>query len=148
MINSIKLAKKHIKSVGIETPMTPEFFNSFFDKKDQIIATNLDFINCAELHLNESNINNYSGESLYMSRQGYVSPIWSRLLTLDLMKIAADEKWSVVIHDCSNNTKFARHLNASHKLGMPFGSSSYTSEFDELPLDAFLPILEDKNIIF
>ncbi|MBU1094300.1 MAG: radical SAM protein [Firmicutes bacterium] len=148
VIHNIEIAKKYIKSVGIETPMTPEFFNTFFEKKDKILNTNLDFINCAELHLNESNIANYFGESLYMSRQGYVSPIWSRALTLKLMKIADDEKWNVAIHDCSNHTKFARHLNASNKLKRPFGNSSYSSEFNELPLDAFFAVLEDDYIDF
>ena len=59
VIENIGLAKKYIKSVGIETPMTPEFFAGFFKKKEAIFATKLDFINCAELHLNENNINNY-----------------------------------------------------------------------------------------
>ncbi len=95
--------------------MTPEFFEGFFKKKQAILGTNLDFINCAELHLNENNIDNYYGENMYISRHGYISPIWSRELTLKFMKIADEENWDLVVHDCSNNTKFARDLNLSSK---------------------------------
>ncbi|HBN85183.1 MAG TPA: radical SAM protein, partial [Clostridiales bacterium] len=47
VIENIGIAKKYIKSVGIETPMTPEFFKTFFKKKQKILETKLDFINCA-----------------------------------------------------------------------------------------------------
>lgn len=148
VIENIAIAKRYIPGVGIETPMTPEFFETFFKKKAQILGTGLDFINCAELHLNPNNIGNYEGENLYSCRHGYVSPIWSRELTLKLMKIAAEEQWDLVVHDCSNHTKFARDLNLRAKEGGWFGASSYTCEFDELPYAAFLPILNDDSFAF
>lgn len=148
VIENIKLAKKYIKNVGIETPMTPEFFEGFFKKKEEILATKLDFINCAELHLNPNNIDNYEGENMYISRHGYISPTWSRELTLKLMKIADEENWDLVIHDCSNHTKFARGLNLSSREGKWFGSNNYGCEFDETPYYAFLPILKDENFVF
>lgn len=148
VIENIRIAKKYIKNVGIETPMTPEFFNDFFKKKQAILDTKLDFINCAELHLNENNIDNYYGENMYTVRQGYISPIWSRELTLKFMKIADDENWDLVVHDCSNNTKFARNLNLSSKEGKWFGASDYTNEFSRIPYEAFLPILRDDNFKF
>jgi pyruvate formate-lyase activating enzyme-like uncharacterized protein len=148
VIKNIGIAKKYIKNVGIETPMTPEFFEVFFKKKQAILDTKLDFINCAELHLNENNIDNYDGENMYISRQGYVSPIWSRELTLKFMKIADEENWDLVVHDCSNHTKFTRDLNLSSKEGKWFGSSSYGCEFSRMPYEAFLPILRDDNFKF
>ena len=148
VIENIKIAKKYIKNVGIETPMTPEFFETFFKKKENILETKLDFINCAELHLNENNIGNYAGENMYISRQGYISPIWSRELTLKFMKIADEENWDLAVHDCSNHTKFARDLNLSSKEGKWFGASSYGCEFYKMPYDAFLPILRDENFKF
>ncbi len=148
VIANIALAKKHIRHVGIETPMTPEFFASFFKKKQAILATKLDFINCAELHLNENNIENYCGENMYLSRHGYISPIWSRELTLKFMKIAAEENWDIVVHDCSNSTKFARDLNLSAKEGKWFGASNYASEFSRIPFEVFLPILRDDSFKF
>jgi pyruvate formate-lyase activating enzyme-like uncharacterized protein len=148
VIENIGLAKKHIKSVGIETPMTPEFFAAFFRKKQAILATKLDFINCAELHLNEANIGNYQGENMYISRHGYISPLWSRELTLKFMKIAAEENWDLAVHDCSNYTKFARGLNLGSKAGMPFGASNYACEFSMIPYEIFIPILNDDNFKF
>ncbi len=124
VIENIALAKKYIPRVGVETPMTPEFYDSFQQKKDAVLATGLDFMNCAELHLNPNNIGNYEGEPMYICRMGYISPIWSRELTLKLMKMADEEKWPIVVHDCSNHTKFARDLNLRAHEGGWFGSSS------------------------
>lgn len=90
-------------------------------------------MNCAELHLNNNNIWNYEGENMYVYRQGYVSPIWSRELTFKLMKQADEEGWDVAVHDCSNRTKFARGLNLKGKEGGWFGASSYGSEFSRPP---------------
>ncbi|MBI9013780.1 MAG: radical SAM protein [Clostridiales bacterium] len=148
VIENIRLAKKYIKNVGIETPMTPEFFDAFFEKKQAILDTKLDFINCAELHLNENNIYNYFGDNMYISRLGYISPTWSRELTLKFMKIADDENWDLVVHDCSNYTKFARGLNLNSKSGMWFGASNYSCEFSRIPYDVFLAILRDENFCF
>lgn len=148
VIDNIKTAKKHIRYAGIETPMTPEFFKSFFRKKQQILETGLDFINCAELHLNPNNIDNYYGENMYISRHGYVSPVWSRELTLKFMKIADEENWDLAVHDCSNYTKFARGLNLRGKEGGWFGASNYACEFSRIPYEAFLPILRDENFAF
>ena len=85
---------------------------------------------------------------MYLCRQGYVSPIWSREITFRLMKQADEESWPIVVHDCSNHTKFARDLNLRAKEGGWFGSSSYACEFDRLPYEAFLPILQDESFSF
>jgi pyruvate formate-lyase activating enzyme-like uncharacterized protein len=148
VIEMIGIAKKYIKNVGIETPMTPEFFSAFSQKKNAILATGLDFINCAELHLNPNNIGNYFGEKMYIARRGYISPIWSRELTFKLMKMADDEGWDLVVHDCSNDTKFARGLNLSSKNGSWFGASNYACEFTQIPYEIFLSILRDQSFLF
>ena len=148
VIRHIALAKRYIPTVGIETPMTPEFFEAFMRKKDAILATGLDFMNCAELHLNPNNIDNYAGENLYICRHGYISPIWSRELTLRLMRTAAEEGWPILVHDCSNHTKFARDLNLKAHEGGWFGASGYGCEFDRTPYAYFLPILEDEDFTF
>ncbi len=148
VIEHIALAKRYIPHVGIETPMTPEFFASFLQKKEAILGTGLDFINCAELHLNANNIDNYYGENLYIARHGYISPIWSRELTLKLMAMAGNEGWNIVVHDCSNDTKFARDLNLRAKEGGWFGASSYGCEFTHIPYYAFLPVLQDESFSF
>lgn len=148
VIENIRIAKKYIPYVGIETPMTKDFYDTFIEKKQLILDTGLDFINCAELHLNENNIDNYYGDLMYISRHGYISPIWSRELTLKFMKMADDERWDLVVHDCSNDTKFARGLNLNSKAGMWFGASNYNCEFDNIPYYVFLSILKDDDFKF
>jgi len=148
VITAMAIAKQYIPMVGIETPMTEEFFADFQAKKDTLLATGLDFINCAELHLNANNIENYWGENFYLCHQGYLSPIASHELTLKLMRQADEEGWPMVVHDCCNRTKFARDLNLRAKEGGWFGSSSYGCEFDRIPYEAFLPILEDESFQF
>jgi uncharacterized protein len=148
VIENIRIAKRYIHTVGVETPMTPEFYNAFLPKKQAVLDTGLDFINCAELHLNPNNLGNYLGENLYFSRLGYLSPVWSRELTQKLMKTADDEGWDIAVHDCANDTKFARDLNLRAKEGGWFGSSSYACEFDRIPFEAFLPILRDERFPF
>ena len=148
VIEKMAIAREYFPQVGIETPMTPEFYDLFLQKKAQIFKTGIDFINCAELHLNENNIDNYAGVNLYMCRQGYISPIWSQDLTLTLMKQADEEKWPLLVHDCSNRTKFARDLHLKAVEGGWFGQSSYGCEFTRLPFAYFLPLLRDESFTF
>ena len=148
VIDHIATAKKYIPWVGIETPMTPAFYEKLMAKKEKILATGLDFMNCAELHLNQNNLGNYLGTPMYMARAGYLSPIWSRNLTLDVMRMADAEQWPICVHDCSNHTKFARDLNLKAHEGGWFGASNYGSEFATVPVEAFLPTLEDEAFQF
>ena len=148
VIAAIGEAKKHIPMVGVETPMTPELYETFLSKQDAILATGLDFMNCAELHLNPNNLANYLGENMYMYRLGYLSPISSHELTLKLMHRAAEEGWPIAVHDCCNATKFARDLNLRAHEGGWFGASSYGMEFDAIPFAAFLPVLSDPDFTF
>ena len=148
VISMMSAAKKYIPRVGIETPMTRTFFKALMEKKEKILATGIDFMNCAELHLNDNNLANYADEPLYFCRMGYLSPIISRDLTLQVMKTAAEETWPIVVHDCSNKTKFARDLNLSAREGGWFGKSEYGCELESIPYAAFLPALEDETLVF
>ncbi|QUC66495.1 radical SAM protein [Aristaeella hokkaidonensis] len=148
VIDAMAIAKKYIPRVGIETPMTREFFKALNSKKEKILATGIDFMNCAELHLNDNNLPNYFGEPMYFCRMGYLSPIISRDLTLQVMKTAAEEKWPITVHDCSNKTKIARDLNLAAREGGWFGRSVYGREIECIPYEAFLPTLEDESLPF
>ncbi len=148
VIENMATAAEYFPAVGVETPMTPEFWADFHRKKDRILSSGIRFINCAELHLNENNIGNYAGENLYWCRQGYISPIFSRVLTLQLMREAAEEEWGVLVHDCSNRTKFARDLHLKAKEGGWFGQSAWGCEFTRVPYAAFLPVLRDDSFRF
>ena len=148
VIENMSIAKRYIPQVGIETPMTKQFYETFQRKKSEILATGIDFINCAELHLNENNLGNYPDEPMYMCHLGYLSPIWSHELTLRMMASAAKESWNLAVHDCCNRTKFARDLNLRSKEGGWFGASSYGCEFSTIPYFGFLPTLADPDFQF
>ena len=148
VIDAMATAREYIPRVGIETPMTREFHAALCRKKDRILASGIDFMNCAELHLNDNNLGNYAGEPLYFCRMGYLSPIMSRDLTLQVMKTAAEEEWPIVVHDCSNHTKIARDLNLAAREGGWFGRSDYGRETEGIPYAAFLPALEDETLVF
>ena len=148
VIRMMSLAKAYIPQVGVETPMTREFDRVFHQKKEDVLSSGIDFMNCAELHLNPNNLPNYWGENLYMHRLGYLSPVFSREISLRLMREAAEEHWPFVVHDCSNRTKFARDLNQKAKEGGWFGQTAYGCEFSEIPYEAFLPVLEDESFPF
>ena len=148
VIAAMAEAKKHIPQVGIETPMTREFYRALGEKKEAILGTGIDFMNCAELHLNDNNLGNYSGESLYYTRMGYLSPVMSRDLTIAVMRTAGEEHWPIAVHDCSNRTKFARDLNLAAREGGWFGRSGYGRETEFIPYAAFLPALEDETLAF
>ena len=148
VIRMMETAKRFIPQVGIETPMTREFFDQLLRKKNQILSSGIDFMNCAELHLNDNNLENYAGEALYFCRMGYLSPVFSRDLTLRIMRMASEERWPILVHDCSNMTKFARDLNLSAREGGWFGKTCYGREMDFIPYAAFLPALEDETLVF
>lgn len=148
VIDMMAEAKRHIPMVGVETPMTQALFERFLQKKAAILAAGIDFMNCAELHLNPNNLENYWGEDMYMYRLGYLSPIESHELTLKLMAVAAREAWPMAVHDCCNATKFARDLNLRAHEGGWFGASGYGMEFDAIPYAAFLPVLSDPDFRF
>ena len=148
VIEAIAEATRYIPMVGIETPMTPVLYETFLKKQAAVLATGADFMNCAELHLNPNNLENYWGENMYMYRLGYLSPISSHELTLKLMRRAAEEHWPMAIHDCCNATKFARGLNLRAHEGGWFGANSWGMEFPAIPYEAFLPILRNPDFTF
>ena len=85
---------------------------------------------------------------MYMYRRGYLSPVSSHILTLDIMKRCVQEGWDIAVHDCCDRTKFMRGLNLRAHEGGCFGSSEYAMEFDTVPYEAFLPNLRDPDFFF
>ncbi|MCU7916762.1 MAG: radical SAM protein [Candidatus Thiodiazotropha sp. (ex Epidulcina cf. delphinae)] len=142
VIKTIALARQYFKYLCVESPMTPDFLTSFIKKKNRILDTGIDQINCAELHVNANNAANYLGEALYGFKYGYISPVSSRNATYDLMQMAADEGWQgITINDCSNETKFYRGV----RKGLTFGEIDYGPEW-HLPADWYFDAIENYPI--
>ncbi len=148
VIENMRIAARLFPRTGIETPMTRSFHKAFMEKKARILESGIRFMNLAELHLNENNLLNYWGENLYFFRMGYLSPVCSRNLTLNVMREAGKEGWPVVVHDCSNHTKFARDIHLKAAENGWFGQSAYGREMESIPYEAFLPVLEDPEFTF
>ncbi len=130
VIETMRIARDLFEWVCVESPMLPEYFERFVKKRKQILATGVTHIHCAELHLSKDNVAAYKDHELYRYGKWYVSPMFSRRLTYDLMDLAAQEGWQdVVLHDCSNEVKFLRGASREH-----FGMIEFNKELDGLPL--------------
>lgn len=142
VIKKMKIARKYFKYICIESPMTPEFFLKFKEKRKEIIDTEFDQINCAELHLSSNNSTYFDNESLYCFKYGYISPISSRHATYDLIELAEKENWnSLSINDCSNEAKFYRGIRRD----LYFGEVDYSNEY-ELDPSWYLEAIEKYRI--
>ena len=76
--------------------MTPELYETFLRVKlTPFLSHGIDLPSTWRSCISTpNNLANYWGENLYLCRRGYVSPVWSRELTLKLMKQADEEGWA------------------------------------------------------
>ena len=130
VIENVKVATKYFKNVVIESPMFSKFFKSFIEKRYKILDTGVSHIHFAELQLFPYTLKEFESEGpIYRYHKGYVSPISSRQMTYDIFQAAEEEKWPVVLHDCSNEVKFFRGV-ASVKFSQ-FGTIAYRNSMDK-----------------
>ena len=124
VIKNMKNARKYFKYLCIESPMFTLFYKNFMKKKNMILDTGVDHIHFAELQLFPKTKNHFKSEGpIYRYKKGYASPIKSRQLTYNIFETAAQEGWkNVVLHDCSNETKFFRGVN---NISQSFGLVNY-----------------------
>ncbi|HMD71972.1 MAG TPA: radical SAM protein [Bryobacteraceae bacterium] len=142
VLRILRIARKYVKYLCIESPMTHRFFLEFRAHQGEILDTGLDQINCAELHVRANNKDPFQSEPLYCYKYGYVSPISSRHATYDLIDAAEKEGWrDIVINDCSNEAKYYRGI----RRGLGFGEIDYGPEL-ELPQEWYLDALERYRI--
>lgn len=127
VIENMRNARKYFKYLCIESPMFTAFYSDFMKKKEMILDTGVDHIHFAELQLFPKTKNAFKNEGLiYRYKKGYVSPIKSRQLTYNIFETAVREGWkNVVLHDCSNETKFFRGVNNINNISENFGLVNY-----------------------
>ncbi len=113
-------------------------------KKDRIINSGIQFINCAELHHDKNNVELVKADltNFYRFKDGYVSPFDSRHYTYDLIEMAVAENWHIGVHDCSNATKLYRGIQWND----PPGTIIYGKEF--LPIEWYLATFEKNKDYF
>lgn len=147
VIKNMKRARKFFKYLCVESPVFTSFHNSFMKKRSAILDTGVDHINFAELQLFPGTLDNFKNEGqIYRYRKGYVSPVKSRQLVYDIFETASRERWrGVVLHDCSNETKFLRGIMAMSRVNMGFGRISYSSHL-RLEKDHYEKMIEYLNI--
>ncbi len=138
VIEAMRVASDLFEYVCVESPMVPEYVERFVKKRKEILATGVTHIHCAELHLGRDNVESYKHHELYRYGKWYVSPMFSRRLTYDLMDLAVEEGWQdVVLHDCSNEVKFLRGASPQQ-----FGDLLFDKELEGLPLTWYRKALE------
>lgn len=138
VIDIMAVARDLFPYLCIESPMIPDYYQAFMMKRERILATGVDHLHCAELHLSSGNVDHYADQPLYQYRDGYISPMSSRRLTYDLLDVAVEEGWkNIVVYDCSNEAKFVRGVSMEQ-----MGILSYESEIDDLPIVWFRDALE------
>lgn len=133
VIKNMRIARKYFKYLCIESPMFTKFYNAFMKKRKAILDTGVDHIHFAELQLSQRTIDNFRDEGpIYRYKRRHVSPIKSRQLTYDVFETAVKEHWKgVVLHDCSNETKYFREFSSnlfmsfSYRKVMPLDKSFY-----------------------
>jgi pyruvate formate-lyase activating enzyme-like uncharacterized protein len=140
IIKRIGYAKERFEWVLIETPMYSESYANFIKHKDAILETRLTQINLPELQICAPELLDSFVETegpIYKHRRGYVSPISSRHYVYDLIELAEEEDWPVIINDCSNDTKYFRgafpkaslgHLGYESSFELPFSYVMYLAD--------------------
>lgn len=120
VIKRIARAAKLFDWVAIEIPVYEQVYDDFIKNKDAILDTGVTHLNLAELQLNVMTWSHYDGDPtiLYRHRQGNLSPMNSREFIYDLIELAEEEMWPLVINDCSNDTKFYRDLVEGQFVGL------------------------------
>lgn len=111
VLSHLETACKILDRVTVETPIYSKSFNNFLKHKTRILESGIKQISMPELQLTPRNMNKFKDEGIiYRHRRGYVSPVSSRHYVYDLIEMAVDEKWNVIINDCSNDLKFFRDV--------------------------------------
>jgi hypothetical protein len=133
VIESLGFASDLFDWTLIETPIYSKSYDNFVKHKEAILHTGVDQINLAELQICSPNMISHFMETegpVYKHRRGYISPISSRHYAYDLIELAEEENWPLVINDCSNETKYFRGVGNGKEYGL--GVIMYTGSYELL----------------
>jgi len=134
VIARMREAKKIFPHVCLEIPMTRKSYEGLMAHREEILDTGLDQMNLAEFIVGQDHIADPAlrDEGPLYSFKGFISsPVASRRYTYDVIRTAVEEKWPVVINDCSNEYKYYK-LSIQENKGvrifqgqMPYWNNGY-----------------------
>lgn len=116
VIERLKIATGLFTRTAVEVPMTQRFYDWLVKEENiyRLVDFGVNQINSAELVLDqEVAFREYSNEEQYEFECFFskdVSPTNSRLLTYDLIQFVGDHDLSILINDCSQQTKFLQQI--------------------------------------
>lgn len=123
VIRRMREARKIFRHVCLESPMTARAYRQLMAHASEIVDTGLDQMNLAEFivgrrHLAHASTLAREGR-LYCYKGFICSPVLSRQYTYAVIQRAVEERWPVVINDCSNEYKYYK-LSRKHRGPGPF----------------------------
>ncbi|WP_026478391.1 radical SAM protein [Alkaliphilus transvaalensis] len=117
VIKKLSLIREVIGKVTVEVPSIPITFKNLIGDKvfDEIISMGVEQLNLAELQLSQPiNWEIYAtGEDVYhydSKFQNTYAPVYSRIITLNIMKYVIENKLDILVNDCSIDAKHLQIL--------------------------------------
>lgn len=117
VMDIIPLIKEIIGKVIIEVPSTPEVYDKLINEGliYTIVNSGVHQINLAELYITQRKALHYIiNKDVYYSWNNLLSPTESRNITIDIIKYVIKNDLSILVNDCSNDSKFWQIKKRSH----------------------------------
>jgi len=108
VIDRMKEARRFFDYLVLEVPMTKRSYEGLLANTGRILDTGLDQMNLAEFIVGKNHFGERLKEEgkLYNYKGFICSPVQSRRYTYDIIRRAVEDRWPVVINDCSNELKY------------------------------------------
>lgn len=120
LLHKMELAAKQMFKVTVEVPMYDRevIRNKLLPQLSEMVSAGVSQLNCAELMITRHNRDRLkiSETELYMHAIGRKSPVWSRLLTYEIINKVKKDKLNLVVNDCSNDAKLLQSIQRDGRM--------------------------------
>ena len=117
VIANMRNARGIFDYLCLEIPMTARSYEGLMAHADAVLDTGLDQMNLAEFIVGRPHLSDeaLAGEGRLYCYKGFItSPVRSRQYTYAVIQRAVEERWPVIINDCSNEYKYYK-LSRKHR---------------------------------